>query len=65
MSKFSVTSNPAQLKALAEEIQKLVIDEGVVVPMGQFVLPTGYSTKLTGVLDAPVAIFWNVKKEAK
>jgi peptide/nickel transport system substrate-binding protein len=60
--RFAVTSDPAELKKLAEDIQKLVIDEGVVVPLGQFVIPTGYSTQLTGVLEAPVAIFWNVKK---
>src|SRR5436189_3558446 len=58
---FARTSNPAEAKKIAEEIQKLVIDEGVVVPMGQFVLPTAYSTNLTGVLDSPVAFFWNIK----
>jgi len=62
---FARTSNPAEAKKIAEEIQKLVIDEGVVVPMGQFVLPTAYSTNLTGVLDSPVAFFWNIKKAGK
>ncbi len=61
-AKFAVTSDPAELKKIAEEIQKLVIDEGVVVPLGQFVVPSGYSTKLTDVLESPVRIFWNVKK---
>lgn len=60
--KFAVTANPAELKKIAEEIQKQVIDEGVVVPLGQFVIPTGYSTKLTGVLESPVAVFWNISK---
>lgn len=64
-TKFSVTSDPAELKALAAEIQKEVIDEGVVVPMGQFVIPAGFSTKLSGILEAPVALFWNVQKEGK
>lgn len=59
---FAVTSDPAELKKIAEEIQKQVIDEGVVVPLGQFVIPTGYSTKLTGVLESPLALFWNVSK---
>ena len=61
-AKFAITSDQAELKKIAEEIQKLVIDEGVVVPLGQFVVPSGYSTKLTGVLQSPVAIFWNIKK---
>lgn len=64
-AKFSVTADPVELKQLAMQIHKEVIDEGVVVPMGQFVIPAGYSTKLTGVLDAPVALFWNIKKESK
>jgi peptide/nickel transport system substrate-binding protein len=63
--KFARTANPAEEKKIAEEIQKMVIDEGVVVPMGQFVLPTAYSTNLTGVLDSPVALFWNIKKAGK
>jgi len=61
-AKFAVTSDPAELKAIAEEIQKEVIDEGVVVPLGQFVIPTAYSTKLTGVLQSPLALFWNIRK---
>jgi peptide/nickel transport system substrate-binding protein len=64
-AKYAVTSDPAELKALAESIQKLVIDEGVVVPMGQFVIPTGYSTRLSGLLEASVALFWNLSKEGK
>lgn len=62
---FARTSNPADAKKIAEEIQRLVIDEGVVVPQGQFVLPTAYSANLTGVLDSPVAFFWNIKKTGK
>ena len=62
---FARTSNPAEAKKIAEEIQRLVIDEGVVVPQGQFVLPTAYSANLTGVLNSPVALFWNIKKTGK
>jgi peptide/nickel transport system substrate-binding protein len=60
--KFAVTADPIELKALATEIQKQVIDEGVVVPNGQFTIPTAYSTKLSGILESPAALFWNVKK---
>ena len=47
---------------VVEWSQKQVIDEGVVVPNGQFVIPTAYSTKLTGILESPAALFWGVKK---
>jgi peptide/nickel transport system substrate-binding protein len=63
--KFARTIDPAEQKKLAEEIQHTVIDEGVVVPMGQFVLPTAYRTVLTGVLESPVPLFWNLKKAGK
>lgn len=61
-AEFARTSDEARLAELAEEIQKKVIDEGVVVPLGQFVIPSGFSTKLSGVLQSPVAIFWNIEK---
>lgn len=61
-AEFARTSDQARLKELAEEIQHQVIDEGVVVPLGQFVIPSGFSTKLSGVLESPVAIFWNIEK---
>jgi len=60
--KFAVTADPAELKAIAAEVQKQVIDEGVVVPNGQFMIPTAYNTKLSGILESPAALFWNVKK---
>lgn len=62
---FARTSNAAEQRKLAEEIQHAVIDEGVVVPMGQFFVPGAYRTTLTGVLDAPVSVFWNMKKTGK
>jgi len=64
-TKFSVTTDHAEMKKLAEEIQKQVIDEGVVVPMGQIIIPAGYSTKLSNVPAAPVALFCGVKKGSK
>jgi peptide/nickel transport system substrate-binding protein len=61
-AQFAVASDEEELKRLAEEIQRLAIDEGVVVPLGQFVIPTGYRTELSGVLESPTALFWNVEK---
>jgi peptide/nickel transport system substrate-binding protein len=63
--KFARTLKPAEQKKLAEEIQKLVIEEGVMMPLGQFYIPSAYRTSLTGVLDSHVPYFWNVKKSGK
>ena len=60
-AEFATTTEPAKLKELAEKIQRLVIDEGVVVPMGHVVIPSVHGTHLTGVLKSPVAVFWNVE----
>ena len=43
----------------------LAIDEGVVAPLGQFQIPAAYSAKLSGILPAPVTVFWNLKKADK
>lgn len=59
---FARTSDDVRIAELAEEIHRKVIDEGVVVPLGQFVIPSGFSTKLSGILESPVAIFWNIEK---
>lgn len=64
-AKFARSTNAADKKKLAEEIQRAVIDEGVVMPMGQFVMPTAHRTSLTGVMESPVPVFWNIKKSGK
>ncbi|KAB7598128.1 ABC transporter substrate-binding protein [Verminephrobacter eiseniae] len=55
----------AERKSIAVELQKLVIDNGVVAPLGQFLIPAAYSTAISGVLESPVTVFWNIKKSAK
>jgi len=60
--KYAQTIDPAERKQIAVQIQKLAIDEGVVAPLGQFQIPAAYSTKLSGIVSAPVTVFWNLKK---
>jgi peptide/nickel transport system substrate-binding protein len=33
------------------------------VPIGQMQFPAAYRKSLTGVLDGPVPVFWNVEKK--
>jgi peptide/nickel transport system substrate-binding protein len=63
--KYAQAADPAERKQIAARIQKLAIDEGVVAPLGQFQIPAAYSTRLSGILPAPVTVFWNLKKAAK
>ena len=50
----------AKQKQLAEEIQKVAYDEVMYVPFGQWVLPTAYRKSVSGVLQFPAPLFWNV-----
>jgi peptide/nickel transport system substrate-binding protein len=63
--KFAHTSDEAERKKITDQIQKLVIDEGVIDPMGQFVSITAYNKRLSGILEASLPIFWNIKKADK
>lgn len=63
--KFAFATDAAERKQITDQIQKLAIDEGVVGPLGQFVVPAAYSSKLSGVLESPITVFWNLKKAAK
>lgn len=60
--KFSRTNDPAEQESLVRQLQDVILDEGVIVPMGEYQVPSAYSKKLSGVIDAPVYLFWNIAK---
>jgi peptide/nickel transport system substrate-binding protein len=62
---FLHAPDEAARKKITDQIQKLAIDEGVIVPLGQFVSITAYSKKLSGILEASLPVFWNIKKADK
>lgn len=64
-TQFAHTSIESGRKKITDQIQKLAIDEGVIDPLGQFVSITAYSKKLSGILEASLPVFWNIKKSAK
>src|SRR5690606_33193160 len=47
---YALAKDDAERKEITGKLQKLVVDEGVVAPLGQFQIPAAYSTKLSGVL---------------
>ena len=61
---FSREAALEKRKDIAAEIQKLAIEEGVVLPMGQYYVPAAYRNNLSGMLDSPVPLFWNIQKAA-
>ena len=49
-TKFALTSDPAEQKKIADELQRIGIDEGLYVPLGQMSVPTVYTTKLLSLI---------------
>jgi peptide/nickel transport system substrate-binding protein len=60
--RFALTSDPVELHKIADEIQRIGVDEGLYVPLGQISVPTVYSRHLTGLMHIPAMVFWNVRK---
>lgn len=63
--KLALASSPEEAKALDQDIQRLAIDNVVLIPMGEFDNVTTSSTKLSGQVDAEAPVFWNVTKSGK
>ena len=58
---FVTAKSDADRKAIAERIQKHAYDVGNYIPLGQYLLPSAWNKKVTGVLYSPVPLFWNVE----
>ncbi len=62
-SEFVATTDPAQRKRLAEQIQVEAFDSGLLAPLGE-TKPLSVVRKgvVSGVVTAPVNVFWNLRK---
>jgi len=62
---FALTTDLAEQKKLADQIQALVIEEGVLMPLGQFTVPAVYRKSIAGLVRGPIPVFWNLTKSGK
>ena len=53
-------TEPPLAHQIAEEIQRLAYEEVTYVPFGQWVVPTAHRKGVSGFLDFPAPLFWNV-----
>ncbi len=60
---FARESDPKKQLALAEQVQKRVLDLGITVPLGQFLQPMARRKNVSGNIESPVPVFWNVEKK--
>lgn len=60
---FAATSDPEEQKKLADEIQAYAYENAVYVPLGQFYRITSWRDNVSGIIHAPVTLFWNIEKK--
>ena len=61
-AQFAAAPSAEQRKRIAADVDKLVIDEGVIDPLGQYFYPAGYGSKVSGWIPYSRPLFWNVRK---
>jgi peptide/nickel transport system substrate-binding protein len=54
-------TDQARRKQVAEEIQKVALDEVVFVPWGEWFAPTAFLKDVHGILKFAAPVFWNVR----
>ena len=59
---FIAESDPKKQFALAEQVQKRVMGVGVTIPLGQYLEPMARRRNVSGNIEAPITVFWNVEK---
>jgi peptide/nickel transport system substrate-binding protein len=60
---WSREPDPAQRRAKIDAIQARAYVSVPYVPMGQYFQPIAYRKNVTGVLDAPLPVYWNIDKK--
>jgi peptide/nickel transport system substrate-binding protein len=60
---FARASTPEEQKKVAAELQKENYEKVIYIPLGQYLVPSGWRKSISGVLDGPATpVFWNMDK---
>jgi peptide/nickel transport system substrate-binding protein len=59
---FTMTTDLGKRKEIAKAVQLRALEVVPYLPLGQFYLVRGVSTKVSGILDSPIPVFWNIRK---
>lgn len=59
---FARAGSEEERKEITKKLQKIMVDEVIIGPLGQYVSNTAYSKKISGVLEASLPLFWNISK---
>ncbi len=56
------SSDPAEQKQLARQMQQITLAEALYVPLGRYFQSAAFGRGVTGQLKGPLPLFWNVTK---
>jgi peptide/nickel transport system substrate-binding protein len=59
---YARTTDPARRKEVAEALQVRLAEFPTYAPLGQFNMPVAMRANVSGNMEAPATVFWNVKK---
>jgi len=59
---FTTAKTPDERKAAAAAVHQRAMEQVIYVPLGSYKAPAAMSKKLTGLVKAPVPLFWNLSK---
>ena len=60
---FARTTDPAKRKEIAEALQVRLAEYPTYAPLGQYNMPVAMRANISGNLEAPATVFWNVTKK--
>ena len=60
-AEFSRESDPARRTALATAIQQAAYDSVAYIPGGEIITTSAIGNRVSGALDAPMVLFWNLR----
>ena len=63
--RFARETNRASQKAIAEAVQRRIVDYPTHIHLGQWQGASAIRRNVDGVIEAPVTIFWNINKKGR
>ncbi len=60
---YAQAVTPDERKKIAAELQAYAYDQVIYIPLGQFARQTAWRKDLTGIVDSPIPLFWNLDKK--
>ncbi|MCX8995811.1 ABC transporter substrate-binding protein [Rhizobiaceae bacterium BDR2-2] len=62
-AKYIAAGSLEEQQAAAAELQAHALDEVNYIPLGQYKNPSVWRNELSGLLESPVPVFWNIEKK--